>query len=513
MKRAAYSISLFALSVFAFLSPVSADDERLSLEWLFSEQGKTAVSVPDHAWLDNGLLMLYDKRPPKSERAIESTGRRRTLVSPKKVIDAMNALLEPEEPIEEMGWPASFDRDGRWAVYEESDNVFMVDMRSAEIVAVAVIESKEKSPRFSPDGRWLAFVESKEKSPRFSPDGRWLAFVRDNDLYIWNIEDQTEKRLTSGGTDSLMNGTVSWVYWEELLGRVDQGYFWSPDSTSIAYLQTDDSSVGVMHYVDFEPNLPRLVKQRHPKPGEANPRVRAGVVDLEEARTTWIDLGAYPYEYLARIKWLPDSRRIAVQTLDRPQTTLDLFIADADTGQARHVMRETDAGWVNVHDDLYFLDNDNMIWRSERDGYAHLYRFDADGELLNQITQGDWALRASGGAAGMNQAVAFIGRDQQQLWFTGLEKTSTEHATRKRRRCYTPDLVSARRRVLPRCIVHPRSTAFAHPAPAGWRPGSEHHRISNGSSRAFRSARVGDDDNSRARRLSDARIDAKAAFL
>jgi len=194
----------------------------------------------------------------------------------------------------------------------------------------------------------------------------------------------------------------------------------------MAPLQSDDSGVGIMHFVDFEPNLPKLIEQRHPKPGEANPRVRAGVVSLEDTKTTWIDLGSYPYEYLARIKWLPDSRRVAVQTLDRPQTALDLFIADASTGKADHVMREANDGWVNVHDDLYFLDNGNFIWQSERDGYAHLYQFAANGDLVNQVTKGEWALRSSVGTPRMKQSVAFIGDDQQHIWFTGLEKSSTE---------------------------------------------------------------------------------------
>ena len=411
MEYGKYILCQIAVASIILPPPATAQDERLSLEWVFSEEGKTATSLPDHAWLDNGLLMLYDKRVPKAERTIESynpeNGRRRALVDAKQVIEAFTVQFEPEEPIEELGWPAAFDPTGRWAVYEQSDDVVLLDLRSGEIVPVAV-------------------TGAEEKSARFSPDGRWLAFVRENDLYAWDVNEQTEKRLTTGGSETLLNGTVSWVYWEELLGRVDQGYFWSPDSASIAYLQTDDSGVGLMHYVDFEPNLPKLIRQRHPKPGEANPRVRAGVVNLEDAKTTWIDLGSYPYEYLARVKWLPDSERLAVQTMNRPQTALDLFIADASSGEARHVMRETNEGWVNVHDDLYFLDNGNFVWRSERDGFAHLYQFDADGELVNQITRGEWALRPSGGAAGMNRSVAFVGDDQRQIYFTSLEKASTE---------------------------------------------------------------------------------------
>lgn len=411
MKFATRFLAPSALSICILVVSAGAQEERLTIEWLFSEEGQTAFSTPEHVWLENGILMLYDKRPPKGERTIESydpdSGRRRSLVDAEKAVAAMNDLIEPEEPLEELGWPRDFDPTGHWAAYEIADDIALLDLHTAEISAIAASDAEEQSPRFS-------------------PDGRWLAFVRDNDLYAWNVAEKKERRLTSDGSDTLLNGTVSWVYWEELLGRVDRGYVWSPDSSAIAYLQTDDSRVGVMHYVDFEPNLPELIRQRHPKAGETNPRVRAGVVDIESGKTTWIDLGSYPYEYLARIKWLPDSRRVAVQMLDRPQTTLDLFVADSATGKATHVMRETDTGWVNVHDDLYFLEDDSFIWRSERDGHAHLYHLASDGLLLNRITQGEWALRPSGGVAGMNQSVSFIDEDRNQVWFTSLKKSSVE---------------------------------------------------------------------------------------
>jgi len=394
------------------VSIANAQDERLTTDWIFSEEGKSATSVPNYAWLDSGIAILYDTRRPKADRTLETYSvndeRRRTAVDASKVLAGMTEILEPEEPIDELGWPSTFDSSGRWAIYEKSGDILAVNMNSSEVLPVAVSEADEKSPRFS-------------------PDGRWLAYVKDNDLYAYNLEDKSEKRLTSGANDTLMNGTVSWVYWEELLGRVDQGYFWSPDSNSIAYLQTDDSGVGEMHYVDFEPNLPKLINQRHPKPGEANPKVRAGIVTLADAKTTWIDLGSYPYEYLARVKWLPDSKRVAVQTLDRPQTSLDIFIADADSGRAEHLLRETNPGWVNVHDDLYFLTEiDRFIWQSERDGFAHLYMYDMDGELSHQITSGDWALRPSGGVRGMDRAVAHIDEANEVIYYTSLEKASTE---------------------------------------------------------------------------------------
>jgi dipeptidyl-peptidase-4 len=392
--------------------PSLAEDERLTIEWIFSEDGKNGVSAPDYTWTDSGVALLYDKRRSMEERTIESfdpeTGKRQDLVDPTKVLESLTALLEPEEALEEIGWPDAFHPQGLWAAYTKDDRVILLDLESAEVVA-------------------LGGGSGEEKSPRFSPDGRALAFVRDNDLFVWDLESREERRLTEDGSSTLLNGTVSWVYWEEIFGRNDLGYWWSPDSTSIAYLQTDESGVSLMSYVDFKPSVPRVIHQRYPKTGGANPRVRAGVLDLESGKTTWIDLGVYPYEYLVRVKWLPDGERVAVQTLDRPQTTLDLFFADASTGEVTHVLRETDDGWVNLHDDLYFVDGGaRFIWESERDGFAHLYLYEANGELVRQVTRGEWAVRASGGVFWLRQAVSHIDEQNGWIYFTALKESSIE---------------------------------------------------------------------------------------
>jgi dipeptidyl-peptidase-4 len=90
-------------------------------------------------------------------------------------------------------------------------------------------------------------------------------------------------------------------------------------------------------------------------------------------------------------------------------------------------MRETDPGWIDVHDDLYFVDDgEHFIWRSQRDGYSHLYMFSKNGELSHQITRGEWALRASGGTPGMSRAVSYVDQVSGQIYFTALEKASTE---------------------------------------------------------------------------------------
>jgi dipeptidyl-peptidase-4 len=393
-------------------SPAVAVGEELTIDWIFSDEGKTADSVPSCAWLDTGVAMLYDTYPPKGQRTLESfdpvTGDRTVVVDAPRALSGLNALLDGEEAFEEIGWPDAFDTTGRWAVYEHDGDVVLLDLRSSEFVPVAV-------------------TDADEKSPRFSPDGTKLAFVRNNDLWIWDVEERTEKQLTTDGSDTLLNGTVSWVYWEEVFGRRDTGYWWAPDSRSLAYLQTDESMVNVMHYVDVEPNVPRVIRQRYPKAGEPNPRVRAGVIGADGGNTTWIDLGVYPYEYLVRVTWLPDGNRLAVQTLDRPQTTLDMFLADAATGTVQHVLRETDDGWVNLHDDLRFLKNsDRFLWASERDGFYHLYLYENDGTLVGQVTRGEWALRASASVFWLRQTIAHVDEKNDWVYFTSLEKSSIE---------------------------------------------------------------------------------------
>jgi dipeptidyl-peptidase-4 len=399
------------MALLLLAAAADAQQERLSLDWIFSDGAKSVTSLPERSWLNDGQVLIYDSRVAAEERTLQTlnpeNGRRRSVVDAGEVLEKLAGHFEPEEPYEELGWPDAIDANGHFVAYLKSGDIVMVELGTSDV-------------------QFITATDAEETAPRFSPDGSWLAFVRQNDLYAWNVERQEEVRLTSDGSDVILNGTVSWVYWEELLGRADRGYLWSPDSASIAYLQSDESQVGLMHYVDFEPQLPELIRQRHPKPGTANPRVRAGVVGVKSKQTRWVDLGVYPYEYLVRVKWLPDSRRVAVQTLDRAQQKLDLFVADAETGEASHVLREESDSWINVHDDLHFLPNNQFVWVSEESGFAHAYLYDLNGRQLRQITTGEWSLRPSGGPPGMRQSISHIDPDSGWMYFTAQEKSSIE---------------------------------------------------------------------------------------
>jgi dipeptidyl-peptidase-4 len=331
------------------------------------------------------------------------------VVDLKKAAENFKALFPEGEAPRFSPVPQAVTESGRYALYVIRGDIFILDLTSAAIM------------------RATETVEQ-EKAVTFSPDGRKLAFVRENNLYTYDISRSTEKKLTFDGSETILNGTLSWVYWEEVFGRQDIGYWWSGDSRNIAFFRTDESGVSIQHYVDISPWTPTVTEQRYPKVGEKNPEVRLGFVDIVTSQVAWAGLKGNTYEYILRVEWLPDHKRVCARTMNRLQTEEDLYFVNSSTGEASFIMKETDEGWINLTDDLYFLkDGKHFIMASERDGYEHLYRFTMDGRLVNQITKGEWAIRSSGGGPfWVRKAVTGIDEKRGWIYFTALEKSSLE---------------------------------------------------------------------------------------
>jgi dipeptidyl-peptidase-4 len=407
---------LFIFFLLALLIPAIAapqEKEEITVEWIYSGESRKVTASSAFMWLENNTAILYDYRNSMEERNFEifnpKSGKRSPAFDMSKALSSLQTFLGEEDTPEVLSWPVSFDAKGEQALYLFQDDIYLLNLDKAEFHRVTD-------------------TEEGEKSVNFSPDGKMIAYVRENNLYVCDVESISEKPLTTEGSETVLNGTLTWLYWEEVFGRRDIGYWWSEDSKYIAYLQTDESPVSVMHYVDFKPSVPRVIEQRYPKAGGANPIVRVGIIGVDKGKATWVDFTDIPYEYIARVKWLPDNKRLSVQTMNRAQDELNLYFVDRVTGKPTLVLQETDEAWVNINDDLFFLkDGKHFIWASERDGYAHLYRYSMDGRLVNQITKGEWAIRSSGGAAyWLRQAVSAIDEKKGWIYFTALEKASVE---------------------------------------------------------------------------------------
>jgi len=265
-------------------------------------------------------------------------------------------------------------------------------------------------------GKWdqLTATPDAERDPKFSPDDRFVSFRRDHDLYCIEIAGAKVTRLTHDGSPTLLNAELDWVYPEEL--ELGTAHWWSPDSKRIAYLQLDSSLEPIYPQADVLKLRARLEPERYPQPGDPNAEARVGIVPVEGGETRWTDLGE-PRGYLtARVAWLPDSKAVAVERLNRIQNRLDLLFADASTGAARTVLHEEDPYWINVNDDLRFLKNGKQfLWGSERDGFHHLYLYSIDGRPLHQLTRGEWEVTAVDGIDEAGEEVFYTSTEESPL--------------------------------------------------------------------------------------------------
>lgn len=255
-----------------------------------------------------------------------------------------------------------------------------------------------------------------------SPDGQKVAYHKEGELYVFDLNTGEEKQLTFDSGDNLYNGRFGWVY-EEEFGQV-QAWRWSNDSRYIAYWQSDEDHIERFVSTDFEGQYPEYTDIPYPKVGTDNPIVRMGVVDVETAENRWLNLdlgdGLIP-----RIYWTSEDHLLAVVEMNRQQNELKLHMFDRTTGAGELILEEvSDHGWIDVFDffagvDDYFFfpkDRHEFFWISDRDGFKHLYRYDYNGELLNQVTAGKWQVTN----------VHAINSDQERIYFESTEVSPLE---------------------------------------------------------------------------------------
>ena len=287
--------------------------------------------------------------------------------------------------------------------------------------------------------RRLTATASKEEEAQFSPNGRLIAFVRSNNLFVVDL-DGKEHALTSDGNPVLMNGKFDWVYQEEIYGRgTYRAFWWSPDSSRLAFIQLSDENVPVFPIVDQIPPQQDVEQTRYPRPGDPNPTVRLAVARASGG-VRWIDTSKYSDadHLIIGVSWAPDSARIAYQVQNREQTWLDLNLADPVTGSTKTLFRETSKAWVGANGDPIWLSDGGFVWLSERTGFEHAYRYRADGNLVGALTSGPWELRKSYGVDEKSGRLYFggtehdpIGGDIYRVGLdgTGLTRLSTSAGT------------------------------------------------------------------------------------
>ena len=299
----------------------------------------------------------------------------------------------------------------RWKWLDADDVIFTYDGTYADTTAFSVnARTGKRTEDVMAPAKYSEFPINPVGAVNltYSPDQTKLAFTRDNDLYVVDIETEEETRLTFDGSDVILNGYASWVYYEEILGRPSRykAFWWSPDSRKIGFYRFDNSQVPMFPiYSAFanpeaaasQSQSPRvtdlalggsLSETRYPKAGQTNPQVQIGIVDLDSNETTWADFNAADDQYFGIPFWGPDSQEFFIARMPRLQNTIDLYAVSVADGSKRHVYNETYKTWLNWFEGVVFTDKGLYMAREFETGWQQIYFLSYDGKTFRRLTDG-----------------------------------------------------------------------------------------------------------------------------
>jgi dipeptidyl-peptidase-4 len=370
-------------------NPSNPPKKPLTIEAIFAEGGLTGRAPETIKWSPDGSKVSFVQRDDAGEHGElwyvdAATGEKKVLVTEAKLSslapDASKIKDEREKERRMRYHVAAYlwAPDSKHLLFDSQGQLWLYNLDNA--TAVQVTSAADPS-----------------EDPKFSPDGNRVAYVRRHNLYVQPISGQEGKALTNDTEEYILNGEVDWVYAEEL--SVRSNYFWSPDSSEIAFLQMDEKSVPTYPITDWLPTHAKVDQEKYPKAGDPNPVVRLGVISAKGGKPKWISLGNDPDTYIPRFGWIR-AGVLWAQVLNRAQDTMDLYFIEAKSGHSRKVLTENIAdGWLNVNDDFHILKSEErFIWSSWRDGNTHLYLYSfdkqnpisADAKLERQLEKGDY---------------------------------------------------------------------------------------------------------------------------
>ncbi len=397
MRRLLLSCALTATlgGIAAAQRVAAADSTQLTVDRIYASPEFRGGSFGPLAWLGEGSAYTTLERSADAKQGRDivrydaQTGARTILVPAARLVPAGDSL--PLE-IEDYSW----SQDGnRLLIFTNSEQVWRTNTRGDYWVLDRTTWSLK---RLGGDGPRSTLMFAK-----FSPDvgGGRVGWVRYGE-YNLCVEDVATGRittLTTDGSRTTINGTFDWVYEEEL--GLQDGWRWSPDGGSIAYWQLDATGVRDFPLYNTTDSLYAYTPEvQYPKAGETNSAARVGVVSASGGATRWLAVPGDPRNnYIARMEWAPPlqgsreqgagSRELVIQHLNRLQNTLHVMLADARTGAVRTVFTEQDSAWVEQFNELRFVNGGrDILWLSERSGWAHLYLFPRAGGSPKPVTSG-----------------------------------------------------------------------------------------------------------------------------
>ncbi|MFD1314930.1 S9 family peptidase [Namhaeicola litoreus] len=359
-------ISILFLLVFSFLQA----QQKITLEDIFTDATFSENSLEAFHSMQNGdfftLLNYY-----------------RNGISLDKFDYATLSKIETIVSSEDLGLPSFdnyvFNRDETKVIIgTDTESVF----RHSELGIFYVYEiATKKIEKIS---------DHKIQEPTFSPDGSKVAYALNNNLFVKDLSGGKTTQITKDGErNKIINGITDWVYEEEF--SFVRAFEWNGNSDKIAFIRFDETDVPEFSMDIYGDQLyPDQLTFKYPKAGENNSLVSLHLYDLSSNQLKKVALGEDQQYYLPRIQWTNEPNTLSVTTLNRHQNNLNLIFVDGKSLKSKVILNEKDNAYVDINDELTFLGDNSFIWMSERDGFYHLYHYNSQGKLINQITKGDW---------------------------------------------------------------------------------------------------------------------------
>ena len=262
----------------------------------------------------------------------------------------------------------------------------------------------------------------KQRLATFSPDNSKIAYVRNNNLYYKNLDDFKEEKITHNGSiNKIINGATDWVYEEEF--SIHKGFFWSPDGSKIAYYVFNEEHVKQFEMEIYDNLYPSQYRFKYPKAGEQNSSLAIKVFDLNNNRTYNFDIGNEKDIYIPRIMWSKRENELIVFKMNRLQNKLELLSGNINNKVnpnseiiVQNIYSEVSETYIDIHDNTVFINENQFLWTSEKDGYNHLYLIDYKAKKEIQLTSGKWEVTKMYGYSA----------NEKTIFFQAAKKTPTD---------------------------------------------------------------------------------------
>jgi len=395
--------------------------ENLKLKDIFGTTKLEAKVVENIQWLPDGSAFTYTKK--NSASGLEDIYKLDVASGKNELLVAGNELKYNSKQIKMSHY--RWTKDGKFLLVEGPEKAIWRHSKQAPFYLYNVSTKEIEA---------IANNDAHLRNVKLSPDGKWVGFVRDHNIFVLNLKSGKQFQITHDGSSNILNGEFDWVY-EEEFGHAD-AWRWSPDGKKIAFWRLDQTRVGVYHLVDDMPVYNEIFNLKYPKAGTKNSIVKIGVADIPDGKTTWMNIGKNDDIYIPRIYWTNSSKQLAMLRMNRLQNHLEMLIANTDNGSSKTIITDNDSDWIDVQDDIRFLKNkDQIIWTSEKTGFKHIYLYDYNGNLIYQLTHGDWEVTAVAGVSEREDYCYFYGKKdspiQQNIYRVKLDGTGFEKISDK----------------------------------------------------------------------------------